>query len=683
MKKSILFFLLISSVIGFLQPVKAQSDKEKLPFKMTVTKVPFDNQPDYFGGGNGTPYTWTDFPLCPVEIDSEYWVIYKSGDGPGVFRWKGTNIENCKRQPDGITQFPTWRPYMLGGMWYDSTEKKLYAPLHCEYYNNYMGFHRQIHLASSSDKGLTWHYEGPIVTRYVTDLQPSEFSGSYWHGGVGDFMIYVDQRGGYIYLYSATYVWSKKTGVHGEDGFARHEVARCAISDKMMPGKWHKFYNGSWDEPGLGGKASYVNAYFVMYNSYLKKYIGMSYGSSLAVCNDLTKQDWTPGFKINGDYWGCNGTWAWHVTDSKSTNIFTGGQTLYLYSYWNAQQKPIAKKYKIDFLNGETLSVAGYSPEGMFFKPIVSTDATTFYPIEPFYESADPIENRHTRRVHCTSVEMSYSGKWNDEEYNQYSDKSVKTNETSGATVQFTFRGADVYWRAVKGPDCGKADVYIDDNFQKTVDCYSSLSTAKQFAFIKTGLTPKVSHTIKVVVLGKKCDLSKGTAIKHLLFEYSADSYRASDGFSSIQGKNGWYYQQKNGTVYTDMVFENKSWVGDKCEFNISQYRNEIGSLRMFSLALDVVRKWVAPHNGTVRIEGEIVRDGFDVIAPKALILLNEKEIWPLGMKIGSDKQPHDFTTVVKKGDAIRFIVKGNCDKNPVRVNWDPVITFTDDNDSH
>jgi len=27
----------------------------------------------------------------------------------------------------------------------------------------------------------------------------------------------------------------------------------------------------------------------------------------------------------------------------------------------------------------------------------------------------------------------------------------------------------------------------------------------------------------------------------------------------------------------------------------------------------------------------------------------------------------------------IRFVVKGNFYKNPVRVNWDPVITFLDD----
>jgi hypothetical protein len=66
--------------------------------------------------------------------------------------------------------------------------------MHCEYYDGGHQPHRQIHLASSADKGLTWKYEGPIVTRDNPDVPA------------------------------------------------------------------RKFYNGKWEEPGLGGKESYVNA---------------------------------------------------------------------------------------------------------------------------------------------------------------------------------------------------------------------------------------------------------------------------------------------------------------------------------------------------------------------------------------------------------------------------------------
>lgn len=102
----------------------------------------------------------------------------------------------------------------------------------------------------------------------------------------------------------------------------------------MMPGTWRRFYEGTWKEPGLGGKASYVNAYSVIYNSQIGKYIGFNHGSSVTVCSDLSKQDWTPCFKVPGDSWGCNGVWAWHVTESGKQDIFTAGNTMFLYSYW-------------------------------------------------------------------------------------------------------------------------------------------------------------------------------------------------------------------------------------------------------------------------------------------------------------------------------------------------------------
>ena len=99
-----------------------------LPLTLSVTKTPFERPPDYFGGGAGNPYTWVDFPVCPVEIDGEYWVIYKNGDIPTVFRWRGTNLENGKRQADGSAPLPVRRPYLLGGLWYDPRRRSSTPP---------------------------------------------------------------------------------------------------------------------------------------------------------------------------------------------------------------------------------------------------------------------------------------------------------------------------------------------------------------------------------------------------------------------------------------------------------------------------------------------------------------------------------------------------------------------------
>ncbi len=665
-------FGILSCVRGAEEPVNV------LPLTLSLTRTPFDNPPEYFGGGAGNPYRWVDFPICPVMIDGEYWVLYKNGDIPTVFRWQGNNIENGKRQPDGTATFPVRRPYILGGVWYDASEKKLYAPLHCEYYDAYGQMERQIHLATSMDKGLTWRYEGPIVTRddpRGPHDAASEFSGRYWHGGDGDFLLYGDSRGGYIYLFAGTYVWPKK-GVPGR-GFSRHHVARCAIADKMMPGKWRRFYEGSWKEPGLGGKASYVNAYCVIYNSQIGKYIGFNYGSSLTVCSDLSKQDWTPCFKIPGDTWGCNGVWAWHVTESGKKDIFTAGNTMFLYSYWkdDGRQAP-TQRYRLDFAAGSTPDYAGYSPASTVGSPITSASPMTFYPCEPLFESADRIESRRTRRVNCTNSETAYSGSWDNADSAGYGESRAKESRAPGSTVEFSFSGSEVYWRAVKGPDCGKADVFIDGRLHATVDCYAQRATPDQFALIEMGLASNQSHTIRVVVRPDKNPLSKGTAIRHLLFEYSADSYRASDGFSSIKGKNQWYYQQREGEASTDLTFDVTNWVGGKRD--AANHPVEVGLDFMVPGTADAVRKWVAPRAGTVRVEGRVILEGPDKAAVQAMILLDNREVWPPRTITKARFECHDLSLTARRGDSISFIVRLGSKQASDKVLWDPVVTYLD-----
>jgi len=697
-----------------------------------------DPVPDYLGG-----ILTGDFPTCPVLIDGEFWVIHRCANW-SVYRFKGTNIENMTLQPDGhVGPFPVSRPYMLGGMWYDDAEKKLYAPLHCELTGGYEPIHRQVHLATSMDKGLTWHYEGPIITRDDHDgalRSDSEYSGLYWDGGNGDFFIYVDTLGGYIYLYPDSCYWAKP-GAPEFPGFCRHQVARCAISDKMAPGKWRKFYNGAWNEPGLGGKASYVNAYYVMYNTYLQKYISFNYNSSLSFCSDLSKQDWSPCFKIPGNAWGCgpswsDGAWAWHVTDTDKINIFTGGQSLRLYSYFRTSstvQQTSGEVYRIDFGSGKTTGNAGYYAPGVFLHDHTTMDPMQLYSYEPQFESADPIESRRTRRVGSDSPELTCSGDWSSEGNDAYYEKTARVSVTKGNSIEFAFKGADIYWRAWKAEDCGKADVYLDNVLQRTVDCFATPATGYQFAFVKTGLDANVTHTIKIVVRGDKNSLSSGTAIKHMLFEYSAESYRASDGFSGVQGKNGWYYQQKEdaqayeghaGFVtpgynckdnrYNNLKFANPNWMGFELLRQTSVDENAAVSYFHMTPGIHAaVRVWVAPRSGAVRLEGRVFlenaggddagRDGVRVSILRNAALPNAAEIWPARLVKHGEPVSYDMIVDVARGDALYFIVgkqavvnRPNTDQVSVeavipnksgtddtsgvakrdRATWDPIITY-------
>ena len=657
-------FLLAATAI---QALPAAADpRPTLPFSVKVTEEKLETLPDYMGPKNPVDM---DFPYCPVMIDGEYWIIYKNGYSGPVFRFKGTNIENAIRQPDGVAQIPLRAPYILGGAWYDAAEKRLYAPMHCEQ-GGYAGMVlREIHLASSTDKGLTWKYQGPLWTRDPAGAIRTgpDFSGLSWDGGDGDHVIYVDEKGGYIYLFTNHYTWPKTRSPAA--AFLRHHVARCAIADKMAPGKWQKFYNGRWAEPGVGGKASYVNGYCVIYNTYLKKFLSFNYISGLSMAEDLAKQDWGPSYYL-GPSWtsaGLVGTWATNVV---KTDTCSGGKRLFVYAFW---QKARGKRFRIDLGPGKTAAIGFVSPSVHLITPsqapwAVTADSEPCYGYVPLFESADPIESRHTRRVSSASTEVSYQGQWTDEGNKDYYDGRAKVSAVAGDSVAMVFQGADIYWRAVKGPDCGKADVFVDGILQRTVDCYASLTTTFQFGFIKTGLDPKVSHTIKVVVPGKKNDLSKGTAVKHMLFEYAAESYRASDGFSSVRGKNQWRNQQRNGGVSTDMTFKDPDWHGSgKCE---------VGYFHMVPDHADAVRTWVAPHPGTVRIEGQVSVDRQSGEGVNVAILRGTKEIWPTQTVKGGKPLSHDLTARVATGEPICFIVSNRATVAGDRANWDPVVTY-------
>ncbi|MDD4646397.1 MAG: hypothetical protein PHY99_10465, partial [Bacteroidales bacterium] len=563
MAKQLIIILLsfLTVTVSFAQ--RSAGQVKPLPFTLTVTKTPVDSLPDYLT--DRSPDEWMDFPVAATRIDGEFWVMLKNGETKPAYRFKGTNFENAKRQPDGVISAPVSRPYILGGMWYDKTDQKLYAPMHCETRGYYTTILRQITLASSTDKGATWKYEGPIMTRDNPDepLPTSrEGSGLYWDGGEGDFYLYADEKEGYVYLYTNHYVWTK-TGVDGPPfgffTFIRHHVARCAIKDKLAPGKWQKFYNGSWTEPALGGKASDVEGCYVMYNTYLKKYISFNYNSSISFCTDLSKQDWSPSYKIPGDIWGCPPASAWHVLNAEKNDVYRGGQSLWLYSYW---EKKFYGLYKIDLGSGKTQPTEGYSA-GYAGAPITSMEPGGLYLYGSRYESDDPVESRRTRRVACTHKENVYSGTWTDEPKKEYYESMARVSSENKSQVEFSFTGTDIYWRVVKGPDCGKADIYIDNSFQQTIDCYSSPMTPYQFGFIRKGLDPTRPHVIKIMVKGEKNEKSSGTAIKHVLFEYSAGSYRASDGFCNMMGKNCWLYQQIDSTGYSDLVFKDPYWTGN------------------------------------------------------------------------------------------------------------------------
>jgi hypothetical protein len=110
-------------------------------------------------------------------------------------------------------------------------------------YGNYGQTHASMVMAVSADYGLTWRIEGPIISGTDPPANGKETGDS-----CGNI---VRGNDGYDYAYCV------HNGGHSWDG-GYGFIAR-APSSNPGPGKWKKYYNGAWSEPGVGGKSSPIN----------------------------------------------------------------------------------------------------------------------------------------------------------------------------------------------------------------------------------------------------------------------------------------------------------------------------------------------------------------------------------------------------------------------------------------
>jgi hypothetical protein len=113
-----------------------------------------------------------------------------------------------------------------------------------------------IDYAVSADQGKTWKIEGHAITSPYPTIREDDaaFPNQTYDYGDGDPRLFVDTASGYFYLFYSSRLVDK--GGTWEDFF--EHVARAPIADKMATGSWQKWYDGSWSQPGVGGKESNV-----------------------------------------------------------------------------------------------------------------------------------------------------------------------------------------------------------------------------------------------------------------------------------------------------------------------------------------------------------------------------------------------------------------------------------------
>ncbi|GGD50094.1 LamG-like jellyroll fold domain-containing protein [Paenibacillus nasutitermitis] len=167
---------------------------------------------------------------------------------------------------------------------------------------------------------------------------------------------------------------------------------------------------------------------------------------------------------------------------------------------------------------------------------------------------------------------------------------------------------------------------------------------------------------------GNVSSSSTASAVNSSVYKIEAD-------FSSTQGRNNWYYMEKNGSSYSNMTWNGSAWKGAGT-YNLIW---EPGQLHPDTN--DTVLAWKAPSAGTVRISGNVLKHISGGDGVKVKMIKNSSQLWPAaGWQSISGEDiigfNHDIVTTVALNDMIYFVVNKNGDNTFDETTWMPAIAY-------
>lgn len=96
---------------------------------------------------------------------------------------------------------------------------------------------------------------------------------------------------------------------------------------------------------------------------------------------------------------------------------------------------------------------------------------------------------------------IDYAGTWKGAEHGAYAGDKARYATAADAAIEFTFTGRKIVWFGPEGPTRGKAKVFIDGAYVKTVDTGNGSFIARSALFTHRWSSPG-EHTIRIVVVG-------------------------------------------------------------------------------------------------------------------------------------------------------------------------------------
>jgi len=101
------------------------------------------------------------------------------------------------------------------------------------------------------------------------------------------------------------------------------------------------------------------------------------------------------------------------------------------------------------------------------------------------------------------SAKIHYTGRWSRRDHRSYSGGHVRSTTQRGAKAIFSFTGTAVAWLGPIGPSRGKASVYLDGTYVKTVNMYAPRFDPTAVLFRRT-FAENSKHTLKIVAQGTR-----------------------------------------------------------------------------------------------------------------------------------------------------------------------------------
>ena len=143
----------------------------------------------------------------------------------------------------------------IGGIVVEENKRDVIALYHAEDqsgmpkigYNNVPGFYASVGLATSKDGGWSFQKLGPVLT----SNQRKNPKGGHPAQGLADPTVCRSSDGRYLMAY-----YSEHSRV--DDRGVQIGLARSPISAGGRPQTWKKYFEGSFDQPGLGGRETPV-----------------------------------------------------------------------------------------------------------------------------------------------------------------------------------------------------------------------------------------------------------------------------------------------------------------------------------------------------------------------------------------------------------------------------------------